>query len=211
VLRLEGQLEATPPEDRLELQQKYNQKADQKNRLISAMDRNDERIQRNNGNLSALKKEYAATLRQVSKDVEAQKEEEAQIQADKVAVIGEFDGALAQEAKAYGIDPQSKTFAHLHRTIKSEIHTFVSTRDPEADGVDISAAVRLLFKQAAETYNLGQRRALAAASTTKLNNRASVRPQGTRLPSPTSGAFARRPTLLEVRARRDFILSGGRA
>lgn len=206
VLILQGKLEATPPEDRWQLQQEHAQAIAVRDRALVQMQQNQQATNNNNAQLSAWKRERDAAVRDLSRSVEEKREQFKQDEADKVATVTEYDGAFREEAKAYGIDPKSTAFGVLHRQIKADIYAFVSTRPPNEPGVDIGGAVKHLFKQVAQAYNLGERKTLAASSQARLANRSGIAPKGTRLPALTIGAFPRRPSLLEVRARRDAIL-----
>jgi hypothetical protein len=210
-----GKLEQADPEDKPSLRQELAEKTRVRDEINRQMERNEERANSNKAQLGSLRRQRATAEAGVRRAVEARAEERqtfsAQVQSDRA----EFIQALSEEAKAYGIDQKSVRFAKLTKDIANEIHIFTSRQlkaDPNAPGVDIPAAVKLLMKQAAEAYNLGPRQELTAASRARLNNRTAAKP-GTRLPTPQQQQTPGRDrpyTLEEVRARRDAILGGGR-
>lgn len=214
VLRLEGSVEAADPEDKPAFRSKLEDARRERDRINTQIDHNEHYKKLAASSLSSQKQLRTSAEANLRRTVAEKQEQSQQFQVEVQTAKAEIDQAFLEEAKAYGVDPKSPLFSRLYRDVRNEIHIFTRARaaeDPNAPGLDLPKAVKHLFAKASEAYNFGRRQELTDASAAKRASRAGVAKPGTRIPAAVAAAGdgRRKWTLEEVRARRDFIISGG--
>lgn len=76
------------------------------------------------------------------------------LQAAEKATRAEFNTASRDAAKRIGISPDSKHYAVLHQSVRDRLVTHLNSLGPDAEAVDITEAVNLLFDEYAESFDL---------------------------------------------------------
>lgn len=189
VERLSGKLEAIDPEDTA----KYNRTRDELAQAAADQKALHQEYESHLREIRGYEKELKTVERQI-KDASARarqkadqlKDQQAQQQADAVAVRQEFAGAMKVEAERYGIDTDSKQFAVLFQTINDRIYSYLDRLPEGAPGVDITKAVQTLMGEYAE---LGGLKAKFQRDSTTKRQAASPPPDtpGTRSADPARG------------------------
>lgn len=154
VSRLEGKLESADPDAQLQIRQDLADARAESNRLRADASKKQSDIQGHERELKKLARQIKGAEQEAREKVSRQRQ--AKLEADQEAqeVRQELAEAVREEAKEYGIDPESKTYGLLFTSIRARIVSYLTTLPKGAPGISIPETVHSLMAEYVEDMEL---------------------------------------------------------
>jgi hypothetical protein len=166
IKQLEAKLEFAPDDiTKLELKREISEARRELRDVGRDWRYNTDKYDNAQSQLQTKMREYREAEAKVKTKRDQARKQESDANVARIGARSDFSNTIQAEAASYGITPDSKHFAVLEQSIRGRLVTYLRSLGPEAEGVDIPAAVGMLVEEYADV--MGRKKTFSTVSKQK--------------------------------------------